>query len=69
MQVCLRTPRCRFEILRAHETVLLQGQLVGADDRNNYDEMQVNNCSMLTVRFDPLSIAADFQLMREFCRV
>lgn len=26
-----------------------QGQLVGADDRNNYNEMQVNNCSVLTV--------------------
>jgi importin subunit beta-1 len=26
-----------------------QGQLVGADDRNNYNELQVNNCSLLTV--------------------
>jgi hypothetical protein len=49
--------------------VLLQGQLVGADDRNNYDEMQVNNCSMLTVRLNPLSVVADFKLITEACRV
>ncbi|KWU40980.1 ARM repeat-containing protein [Rhodotorula sp. JG-1b] len=33
---------------RAESLLGVQGQLVGADDRNNYDEMQVNNCSMLT---------------------
>ncbi|GAA6025213.1 hypothetical protein JCM10207_001492 [Rhodosporidiobolus poonsookiae] len=33
---------------RSEALLAMQGQLVGADDRNNYNELQVNICSVIT---------------------
>lgn len=40
-----------------HAPARVQDQLVGSDDRNNYNELQVNICGVLTVRH-PLKVGS-----------
>lgn len=52
---------------RSEQMLQMQTQIVGADDRNNYNEIQMNICSVLTVsrilchrKLQSLTICAEY---------